>query len=79
VVSEESVREVERVLLHVADARARALKAVATLDRLGDQEHATEALRSTADELQRLDRRLRQATYYATPAVAAGSTPDTLL
>lgn len=67
------------MLLHVADARSRALKAVATLDRMGDQNHAMDALRSAADELQQLDRRLRQATYYATPAAVAGSAPDTLL
>lgn len=61
--------EVERVLLHISDARERTRRAVARVEKEGGEEHVIEALRQTDEGLANLHRRLTQGTYYAVPKV----------
>lgn len=56
------MREIEQVLLYVSDARARAPKAIATLDRTPSDAAAVLALQRTADDLLAVDRHRRQAS-----------------
>jgi len=59
--------EVEKVLLHVSDARARARKAAETCARDGAEPHIVAALADTERQLAELHRKLSQGTYYAVP------------
>jgi hypothetical protein len=65
--------EVEKVLLHLSDARARARRAADTVGRTGAEEHVVDALRETERRLGELHRSLAQGTYYAVPDNAPGS------
>ncbi len=63
--------EIERVLMNISGARRRAEKARESLG--SDAEaHLSEALQETADQLERVHRRLMQKTYFAVP----GDNPD---
>lgn len=59
--------EIEKTLLFVSDARERAQKAVAGLERDGADAHLIEALRDAERDLGELHRRLMQRTYFAVP------------
>ena len=59
--------EVEKVLLHVSEARSRARKAKEGLGRAGAAPHVVAALEGSVHELDQLHRRLSQATFYAVP------------
>lgn len=59
--------EVERVLLHISDARSRARRAMEVCDRDGADAHILAALTDTEQQLAELHRRLSQRTYYAVP------------
>lgn len=63
--TEQHSNEVEKVLLYITDARARARKASETVQKSGADPHVVKALQDTADQLAALDRTLRQSTYYA--------------
>jgi hypothetical protein len=65
--SEAHSREVEKVLLYMADARDRARAAADRLERDGAQRHLVDALRDSVEELSEAHRRLAQGTYYAAP------------
>ncbi len=62
---ERESREVERILLHVSDARSRTRDAAERLGKEGDAEHVVEALRSAEQQLAVLRRSLSEATYHA--------------
>jgi hypothetical protein len=67
VISDGSLSEVEKVLLHVGDARARAGRAAERLEKVGVDPDVAAALRDVQRDLDELHRRLSQATYYALP------------
>ena len=67
---ERHASEVERVLLHLGDARTRASRAAATLTKDGAEPHIVAAVTDAADGLGDLHRTLMQATYYAIPKSA---------
>lgn len=57
--------EVDKVLLHVEDARRRADKAIQTMRADGAAPHLLDALAAARDELARTHRRLMQGTYWS--------------
>ena len=59
--------EVEKVLLHLSDARTRARRAAETVEKGGADAHVVRALRETERQLGELHRQLAQGTYYAVP------------
>jgi hypothetical protein len=59
--------EVEKVLLHVSDARARARRAAEACVKDGAEPHIVEALVDAERQLAELHRKLSQGTYYAVP------------
>jgi len=59
--------EVEKVLLHVGDARKRAKRAADAVEKDGAEPHVVVALRETERQLGELHRTLAQSTYYAVP------------
>jgi hypothetical protein len=59
--------EIEKVLLHLSDARMRARRAAETVEKDGADEHIVAALRDTEQQLGELHRKLSQSTYYAVP------------
>ena len=59
--------EVEKVLLHLSDARRRAARAADSVEKSGADAHITNALRTTERQLAELHRTLAQGTYYAVP------------
>jgi hypothetical protein len=59
--------EVEKVLLHISDARTRARKAAESVEKAGADEHIVQALRESEQQLAELHRKLSQRTYYAVP------------
>lgn len=65
--TERQSSEVERVLLHISDARTRARKATEVVAKDGADAHIIEALQDTERQLAELHRKLSQGTYYATP------------
>lgn len=65
---EASSTEVEKVLLFISDARARAEKARTTLTAEDADEHVLEALDRAEESLGDTHRRLMQGTYFAVPA-----------
>lgn len=65
--TERQSSEVEKVLLYISDARARAAKAADAVAKDGAESHIVEALRSSERQLADLHRELSQGTYYAAP------------
>lgn len=65
--TERQSSEVEKVLLHLSDARTRARRAADLVAKDGAEPHIVEALRATEQELAELHRKLAQGTYYAIP------------
>jgi len=63
--TERQSSEVEKVLLYVEDARARARRAADIIEKDGAEAHVVSALRTTEQELAKLHTRLAQGTYYA--------------
>jgi hypothetical protein len=59
--------EVEKVLLHVSDARSRARRAAEACARDGAEAHIVAALADAEQQLAELHRKLSQGTYYAVP------------
>jgi cellobiose-specific phosphotransferase system component IIA len=59
--------EVEKVLLHVGDARDRARAAAERMAKQGAEEHVVRALREAEQSLGEIHRRLTQQTLYAVP------------
>ena len=68
--TERQLGEVERVLLYVGDARARADRAATDLAREDAPDHIIEALADTARRMSDAYRALAQGTYYAAVAEA---------
>lgn len=65
--TEQESKEVEKVLLHLADARARTRKAAEALEKAGAAAHVTAAVQETEKQLAELHRALSQGTYYVVP------------
>ena len=70
IVTEAHGSEVEKVLLFISDAQARARRAGESIEKDGGEEHIVAALREAQTELGTLHRRLMQGTYYAVPEPA---------
>lgn len=66
--TESESKEVEKVLLHISDARTRTRRAADALEKDGAARHVVESLRTTEQGLADMHRALSQATYYAVPA-----------
>lgn len=65
--TERESAEVEKVLLHISDARSRARRAADALEKDGAASPVVEALRASERHLAVLHRTLSQSTYYAVP------------
>ena len=65
--TERESKEVEKILLHISDARSRTRQAADALERDGGAKHVVDALRSSEQQLGGLHRALSQSTYYAVP------------
>lgn len=65
--TERESKEVEKILLHISDARSRTRRAADTLEKDGGAKHVVDALRSSEQQLANLHRTLSQSTYYAVP------------
>lgn len=65
--TERQFSEVERVLLHISDARTRAGVAAKNVEKDGADAYVTAALREAEHQLGALHRELTQGTYYAIP------------
>jgi predicted nucleic acid-binding protein len=65
--TESQASEVEKVLLYVSDARARAKRAAEQVRKDDAAPHIVTALDDAARDLGELHRRLAQGTYYAVP------------
>jgi len=63
--NERQSSEVEKVLLYISDARARAKRAAAAVDKDGADAHIVAALADAERQLGELHRQLAQGTYYA--------------
>ena len=63
--NERQSAEVEKVLLHISDARTRASRAAQLVEKDGAEEHIVAALRDAERQLADLHRTLSQGTYYA--------------
>lgn len=63
--TEQESKEVEKVLLHLADVRTRTRKAAEALEKAGASAHLANAVRETEKQLAELHRTLSQGTYYA--------------
>jgi len=59
--------EVEKVLLHIGDARDRAHTAAERVAKQGADQHVVDALREAEVALSEIHRRLTQQTFYAVP------------
>jgi hypothetical protein len=57
--------EVEKVLLHISEARTRARRAAELVEKDGAEPHVGAALRRAEQQLADLHRELSQGTYYA--------------
>jgi hypothetical protein len=64
-VNEAQSSEVERVLLHISDARERTRRAVARVEKEDPDADVVGALLRAQEDLGELHRRLTQGTYYA--------------
>lgn len=69
--TEAQYREVERVLLCIGDAKARAAKARDAVRKEGADTQVTDALAAVERDLAELHRKLMQQTYYAIPETYA--------
>jgi hypothetical protein len=67
VTEEFQLAEVEKTLLYISEARARADRSRAALERDGAEEHVVQALADSAEALAAEHRRLLQRTYFAVP------------
>jgi len=65
--TERQASEVEKVLLYISDARARAKRAATAVDKDGADAHIVAALANAERQLGELHRQLAQGTYYAVP------------
>lgn len=65
--TERQSSEVEKVLLHIGDARTRARRAADAVAKDNGDAHVIKALQRSEQELGELYRRLSQGTYYAVP------------
>jgi len=65
--TEQQSSEVEKVLLHIGDARSRARRAADRCAADGADAHVVAALRDSERQLADLHRKLSQGTYYAVP------------
>lgn len=65
--TERQSSEIEKVLLHLSDARTRARRAAETVEKDGAEAHILAALKDTEQQLADLHRKLSQGTYYAVP------------
>jgi len=63
--TEQESKEVEKVLLHIADVRSRTRRAAEALEKDGGAKHVVQALRDSEEQLAGLHRTLSQSTYYA--------------
>lgn len=59
--------EVEKVLLHIGDARDRARAAAERMAKQDAEDHVVKALREAEQSLSEIHRRLTQQTFYAVP------------
>jgi hypothetical protein len=65
--TERQSSEVEKVLLHLSDARLRAHRAAETCAKEAAEPHIVAALIDAEQQLAELHRKLSQGTYYAVP------------
>jgi hypothetical protein len=65
--NERQSSEIEKVLLHLSDARTRAKRAAEAVEKDGADPHIVAALADTEKQLADLHRTLSQGTYYAVP------------
>lgn len=65
--NERQSSEIEKVLLHLSDARTRAKRAAEAVEKDGADPHIVAALADTEKQLANLHRTLSQGTYYAVP------------
>jgi hypothetical protein len=65
--TEHQSSEVEKVLLHLSDARSRARRAAEACAKDGAEAHIVAALSDAERQLGELHRKLSQGTYYAVP------------
>lgn len=63
--TERQSSEVEKVLLHISEARTRARRAADNVQKDGAEAHIVEALSAAEHQLAELHRTLSQGTYYA--------------
>jgi hypothetical protein len=63
--TERQSSEVEKVLLHISEARTRARRAAELVRKDGAEPHIVEALAAAEQQLAELHRTLSQGTYYA--------------
>jgi len=63
--TERQSSEVEKVLLHISEARTRARRAAQLVEKDGAEPHIVEALRAAEQQLADLHRKVSQGTYYA--------------
>lgn len=63
--TERQSSEVEKVLLHISEARTRARRAADTVEKDGAEPHIVEALRQAEKQLADAHRVLLQGAYYA--------------
>jgi uncharacterized protein Yka (UPF0111/DUF47 family) len=66
-VNEAHFAEIEKTLLCVSTARQRAERALRTISKDGAEPHLVEALEEAERELDEIQRRLMQHTYFAVP------------
>ncbi len=59
--------EIEKTMLYISDARARAERSAKGLEKDGAKAHLVEVLRAAEAELAALHKRLLQRTYFAVP------------
>lgn len=65
---EDHLREVDRVLLYVAEARLKAAEIAATLESEQADERFVVAVREAAEAMEAEHKRLMNATFYSVPA-----------
>lgn len=63
--TEQQSSEVEKVLLHISEARSRARRAADLVEKDGAEPHIVQALLVAEQQLADLHRTLAQGTYYA--------------
>jgi hypothetical protein len=63
--TERQSSEVEKVLLHISEARTRARRAAELVQKDGAEPHIMEALAAAEQQLADVHRTLSQGTYYA--------------